>query len=98
MNADIKKWWVGGQLAFFIFPAIQNPSFIPANPPYESITKILIRRSYLHHTIWRSNMRKLAVGDPAPNFALPNHQGTTISLSDVVQRQNVLLVFNLGFA
>ena len=98
MNADIKKWWVGGQLVFFIFPAIQNPSFIPANPPYEAITNILILRSYLQHTTWRCHMKKLVIGDSAPDFALPNQQGTIIRLSDIVQQQNVLLVFNLGFA
>lgn len=43
-------------------------------------------------------MGKLKVGDSAPDFALPNHQGTMIRLSDIIQRQNVLLVFNLGFA
>jgi len=43
-------------------------------------------------------MKKLVIGDSAPDFALPDHQGTIIRLSDIVQQQNVLLVFNLGFA
>jgi len=43
-------------------------------------------------------MKKLSVGDTAPDFALPNHQGTLIRLSDLIQQKNVMLVFNLGFA
>jgi peroxiredoxin len=42
-------------------------------------------------------MNRLAVGDPAPDFALPDHQGLLVRLSDSYQTQNVLLVFNLGF-
>ncbi len=43
-------------------------------------------------------MGKLKVGDSAPDFALPNYQGSLIQLSNIYQQQNVLLVFNLGFA
>lgn len=43
-------------------------------------------------------MGKLVIGDTAPDFALPNHQGSLIQLSNIYQQQHVLLVFNLGFA
>jgi peroxiredoxin len=42
-------------------------------------------------------MRKLQVGDQAPDFALPDHTGTLVRLSEVLAERNVLLVFNLGF-
>jgi peroxiredoxin len=42
-------------------------------------------------------MSRLSLGDTAPNFALPNHEGAVFKLSDVYRTQNVLLVFNLGF-
>lgn len=43
-------------------------------------------------------MEKLMVGDLAPDFTLPGADGTTIKLSDVYSKQNVILVFNIGFA
>jgi hypothetical protein len=46
----------------------------------------------------RPKLGKLSVGDDVPDFALPDHQGTLIQLSDIYEHQNVLLVFNLGFA
>jgi peroxiredoxin len=42
-------------------------------------------------------MSHLSVGAAAPEFALPNHEGTLVSLSDVLQKHNALLLFNLGF-
>lgn len=41
-------------------------------------------------------MDRLSVGDTAPDFALPDHEGVIFKLSDVYRLQNVLLVFNLG--
>ena len=43
-------------------------------------------------------MNHLSIGDPAPDFALEDHTGKLIRLSEVLQKKNVLLVFNLGFA
>lgn len=40
---------------------------------------------------------RLAVGDLAPDFELPDHQGAVVRLSDVCRERNVLLVFNIGF-
>lgn len=42
-------------------------------------------------------MNRLSVGDPAPEFALPDHTGKLFRLSDLLRQQHVLLVFNLGF-
>jgi peroxiredoxin len=42
-------------------------------------------------------MSRLSVGDVAPDFALPNHEATLVSLSDVLKQHNALLLFNLGF-
>jgi peroxiredoxin len=42
-------------------------------------------------------MARLSVGDLAPDFALPNHEGVLFRLSEVYRAQHVLLVFNLGF-
>lgn len=42
-------------------------------------------------------MKHLAVGDTAPDFMLPDHEGTLFTLSELYSEQNVLLVFNLGF-
>jgi peroxiredoxin len=43
-------------------------------------------------------MNRLSLGDIAPDFALPNHEGKIFKLSDINRSQNVLLVFNIGFA
>jgi len=43
-------------------------------------------------------MNRLSVGDPAPDFSLPDHLGILHTLSDRYRNQNVLLVFNIGFA
>jgi peroxiredoxin len=43
-------------------------------------------------------MKRLSVGDSASDFSLPNYFGVMITLSEVCQAQNVLLVFNIGFA
>ena len=42
-------------------------------------------------------MRRLNVGEAAPDFALPDEQGRLVRLSDVLQEKNALLVFNIGF-
>lgn len=42
-------------------------------------------------------MSRLSVGDVAPDFALPNYAGTLVSLSEVLEQRNALLLFNLGF-
>lgn len=42
-------------------------------------------------------MHRLCVGDPAPDFSLPDHTGKLFKLSDLTRQQNILLVFNLGF-
>jgi len=39
----------------------------------------------------------LKVGDKAPDFALPNGDGKTVSLSDYISRGPVVLVFYRGF-
>ncbi len=43
-------------------------------------------------------MPKVAIHNPAPNFALENFKGEMVRLSDFRERSNVLLVFNRGFA
>lgn len=43
-------------------------------------------------------MQRLTVGDTAPDFSLTDYQGNTYQLSELYQHQNVLLVFNIGFA
>ena len=42
-------------------------------------------------------MKRLTVGDTAPDFALPDHRGEMYRLSNLTAAQHVLLVFNLGF-
>lgn len=42
-------------------------------------------------------MQHLRVGDISPDFSLPDHRGEVYQLSKMVEKQNVLLVFNLGF-
>ncbi len=43
-------------------------------------------------------MKRIEAGDTAPDFTLPDHKGNFFTLSEMVQSQNVLLVFNIGFA
>ncbi len=43
-------------------------------------------------------MKRLSVGDPAPDFSLPDHLGRLHTLSELTRTQNALLVFNIGFA
>jgi peroxiredoxin len=43
-------------------------------------------------------MSRLTIGNTAPDFTLPDHQGSLVKLSDLYRSQNVLLVFNIGFA
>lgn len=42
-------------------------------------------------------MKRLSVGDRAPEFTLTAQQGESFTLSELYRTQNVLLVFNLGF-
>lgn len=42
-------------------------------------------------------MEFFSAGDMAPDFSLPNHEGSQLRLSDLYRAQNVLLVFNIGF-
>jgi len=42
-------------------------------------------------------VNQLVVGERAPDFALPDHSGTLVSLSAVLVHRHVLVVFNLGF-
>jgi peroxiredoxin len=42
-------------------------------------------------------LEKLTLGDQAPDFSLPDHEGRSITLSNLYQDQHVLLVFNIGF-
>lgn len=43
-------------------------------------------------------MKQLSVGDKAPDFNLPDHQGDIYQFSDIYLDDFVLLVFNIGFA
>ena len=43
-------------------------------------------------------MNRFTVGDRAPDFSLPDHTGSQVTLSNLYQEHNVLLVFNIGFA
>lgn len=43
-------------------------------------------------------MKYLSMGDNAPDFSLPDHQGIIHTLSELYKTINVLLVFNIGFA
>lgn len=40
---------------------------------------------------------RLAVNTPAPDFTLPDMNGTPVSLADYRHEKNVLLVFNRSF-
>ena len=42
-------------------------------------------------------MTRLSVGDVAPEFALPDHEGNPVKLSEMLGSHKVLMVFNLGF-
>jgi peroxiredoxin len=43
-------------------------------------------------------LMRLSPGDAAPDFTLPDHNGTPVTLSAITQARNALLVFNIGFA
>lgn len=43
-------------------------------------------------------MEQLKAGDRAPEFTLPGAAGELVTLSEVYGKQNVVLVFNIGFA
>jgi mycoredoxin-dependent peroxiredoxin len=42
-------------------------------------------------------MPRVSLHAPAPDFILPDFNGTPVSLSDFRGQKNVLLVFNRGF-
>lgn len=42
-------------------------------------------------------MAKIEINTPAPEFTLPDFNGSSVSLSDFSGRKNVLVVFNRGF-
>ena len=42
-------------------------------------------------------MAKVELNTRAPEFALPDFNGKSVSLSDFTDRKNVLVVFNRGF-
>jgi len=43
-------------------------------------------------------MAQLKAGDRAPDFTLSGADGEMITLSEMYGKQNVILVFNIGFA
>jgi len=43
-------------------------------------------------------MPQVKLNTPAPEFSLPDFQGRLVKLSDFRERENILLVFNRGFA
>lgn len=43
-------------------------------------------------------MKRLIVGDNAPDFTLPDYTGKNYTLSELLHTQHVLLVFNFGFS
>jgi hypothetical protein len=44
-----------------------------------------------------TDMSRVSLNQPAPDFTLPDFSGATVSLSDFLGRKNVLLVFNRTF-
>jgi len=42
-------------------------------------------------------MAKVELNTRAPDFTLPDFNGSSVSLSDFAGRENVLIVFNRGF-
>src|SRR5215469_14821030 len=47
----------------------------------------------LAEDVGKTSKKPVAVGDPAPDFALPNTNGETVRLSDFVGKKNVVLYF-----
>lgn len=43
-------------------------------------------------------MKRLTVGEKAPDFSLADQTGKLYTLSELTSKKNVLLVFNIGFA
>lgn len=41
---------------------------------------------------------KIQINSQAPDFSLPDFKGQAVHLSDFKSKQNVVLVFNRGFA
>jgi peroxiredoxin len=42
-------------------------------------------------------MTRIELNTHAPEFTLPDYNGSSVSLSDFADRKNVLVVFNRGF-
>jgi cytochrome oxidase Cu insertion factor (SCO1/SenC/PrrC family) len=42
-------------------------------------------------------MAQVEINTPAPNFTLPDYQGSEVTLAQFKEKQHVLLVFNRGF-
>ena len=42
-------------------------------------------------------MSQVKINTPAPDFELPRFDGGTVRLSDIIQDQHIVLVFNRGF-
>jgi hypothetical protein len=49
-------------------------------------------------TVLEDRLKRLIIGDKAPDFSLPDHTGQLHRLSDLYRTRNVLLTFNIGFA
>jgi hypothetical protein len=56
------------------------------------------QRRALYITVLEDRLKRLTLGDKAPDFSLPDHQGQLHRLSELYRTRNVLLVFNIGFA
>ena len=69
-----------------------TPPTSPFFPPEPAIGPLRRLPSMAVHSA------RASVGTPAPKFALPDAQGETVALDDLVARGPVVLVFLRGFA
>ena len=66
--------------------------------PYESLRVTpLFARGTADDLKKEGKMPRVSLGQPAPDFSLPDFAGNMVSLSDFRGRKNVLLVFNRTF-